>query len=694
MVYLQAMSIDVSTTTERTRPVRSERVVRRDIQALRAFAVVTVVLYHAWPSGAPGGFTGVDVFFVVSGFLITGHLIAQPPRAGRDFARFWANRALRLLPALSVVTLFVLAATRFLAPATAWSQVARDTIASTLYVQNWNLIHSGSDYLAHGSAVSPLQHFWSLSVEEQYYLGWPLLIAALTWAARGKDPKRLYLSAVGAIVATGLLTGFVLTGEQPSVAYLATHTRVWQLAGGSLLAVLIWKRRSGLTLRARRGAFWLGVAGLLAGLWLIGPATPYPGLAALLPTVATMLVLVADDPEPGRITARPLMYAPAVQWLGDVSYALYLWHWPLLILPAMILGRPLGFVETVLAVLCALVAAGLSTALVENPVRRSKLRQHPRRALMVGAVLMAIVILAAIWLKVDANQQIERSQTAAAAALRNPDDCLGAGSLIADRDCPADPPLVTSPEFAKTDQSSANQEACLNWVPYTELRVCPGGAVDGKTRVALYGNSHAGHWFPAIDTIGKELGWRVDTYIVGMCKPTATPVTYIEGIGTWSAEQLSDACAGFETSLIPHIAAQAYDVIIMSSQDYEGLTGAGDYADTFQALTAEGTQLVVIRDTPAPMGATPQADCLAQNPAPSKACDGTLSEWLVPDSLAEAATVAGVPVVDLTEYVCDGETCPAIVGGVIVFGDASHLTRTYVLTMAPMLRAALLDVLD
>lgn len=576
-------------------------------------------------------------------------------------------------------------------------QVAGDTVASTLYVQNWNLVAAGSDYLAHGAAVSPLQHFWSLSVEEQYYLAWPVLIAgvAAVCAARGWALKRGYVLVVTGVTAASFGCGLWLTGQEPSVAYLATHARVWQLGAGSLLAIVMWKRRTRLTWRARTVALWLGLAGLLASVWLIGSGTPYPGWAALLPTIATMLVIAAEDPDPrGRLTARPVMHAPAVRWLGDISYSLYIWHWPLLILPPVILGRELGAVETLLAVAASLAVAGVSTAWVENPIRRSRLRQDPPRALLLGAGLMAVVVLSALWLRAAAQEQIAASQRAAADALANPDECLGAGSLVPGRECPDDPELVTTPEFALLDQSPAILPECLNWVPYTELLTCHGGDPNGATRVALFGNSHAGQWLPAIDEIGKADGWVVDTYIVGMCKPTADEVTYVEGVGPWGPEQLSQACEQFQSSLIPHIAAQSYDIVVMSSQDYEGLTDAGDYDGTFEVLAASGAQLVVIRDTPAPMNDRNQADCLAESGVTSGACDGSLQDWVVPDPFRDAALAAGVPVVDMTDLICDqDESCPAVVGGVIVIGDSGHLTRTYVLTTVPMLRERLLTAL-
>ncbi|MGN6742482.1 MAG: acyltransferase family protein, partial [Amnibacterium sp.] len=196
---------------------RVRRGVRGDIQALRAAAVTMVLLYHLWPKRLTGGFTGVDVFFVISGFLITTHLLAHPPRRARDLLAFWSRRIRRLLPASLLVLLVTLAASRLFAPATTWSSTAAQVRAAALYVVNWRLADDSVDYLASQDAPTPVQHFWSLSVEEQFYLVWPILILLLVLTARLLRTNRgaVVTGGLGVVVALSLAYSVAETAAEP-----------------------------------------------------------------------------------------------------------------------------------------------------------------------------------------------------------------------------------------------------------------------------------------------------------------------------------------------------------------------------------------------------------------------------------------------------------------------------------------------
>jgi peptidoglycan/LPS O-acetylase OafA/YrhL len=331
----RARASDALGTVPRTQP---------DIQLLRAIAVLAVVFFHLSSTLLPGGYVGVDVFFVVSGYLITGHLARQATETGRiDLPAFWARRIRRLLPAaLLVLTVTAILVWRF-APPSAWTQFFTETVAAGTSWENWFLAGSSVDYLAQGSAASPVQHFWSLSVEEQFYLGWPLVIALCLWwtgRLRSRDLRRTLGVALGVIGVASLACSVLYTAADPAPAYFVTPTRVWEFAAGGLLALLgpavvvhrtVWRTASGI----------VGVALLVLALCAYTERTPFPGVAAALPVAGTLLVIVGGS-STHRWSVTALARTRPSLLLGELSYALYLWHWPLIVVAPWVLGVPVA----------------------------------------------------------------------------------------------------------------------------------------------------------------------------------------------------------------------------------------------------------------------------------------------------------------------------------------------------------------
>ncbi|MCR6689490.1 acyltransferase [Cellulomonas sp.] len=318
-------------------PAAPARGFRRDVQGLRAVAVALVLAFHAGLP-VPGGFVGVDVFFVVSGFLITGLIADEVARTGRlRLGRFYARRARRLLPAAALALTAVVVATLVWLPVTRWREIAGDVVATALYVVNWRLADRSVDYLAEGAAASPVQHFWSLAVEEQFYVIWPLLVVALVALARMRGrrvTRRALVVGVAVVAWASVLWSVTLTDLDPARAYFVTTTRVWELAAGALLALLahrVVRAPAGLL----RAGGWAGLALLLLAAVLLDGGTPFPGTAALLPVGGTVLVLAAGLAGPGL---RPLT-AGVLQPVGAASYSLYLWHWPAVVVATSLAGR-------------------------------------------------------------------------------------------------------------------------------------------------------------------------------------------------------------------------------------------------------------------------------------------------------------------------------------------------------------------
>ncbi len=418
---------------------------RADIQALRAIAVMGVVVYHLFPGLLPGGFVGVDVFFVISGFLITSHLVSAPPGRPKDFARFWSRRALRLLPPVGVVILATLGGVLLFVSAGQWKEYAREAATSMLYVENWQLISEATNYLDAQRAVSPFQHFWSLSVEEQYYLMWPIVVAALALLAHRihRSPRAVLGAGFAVVVVASFTWGLIQTDGQSAEAYFSTWTRMWELGIGSVLAAVYPALSTRLSTVQRIAVFWLGLLGIAAAYALIDGHTPFPGYAAALPTLATAAVILAADPV-SRTNPRWLTHSAPVQLVGDVSYALYLWHWPLIVLVPYALARPTAPWEKLVLLVLAVLLAWASTTYLEGPVRGSRwLKLRLRRVFAMAAVITALVLAVSLLVNARANREIAAAADQVKDAISDGRPCFGAGAMDPEHDCPAQQKLIT-----------------------------------------------------------------------------------------------------------------------------------------------------------------------------------------------------------------------------------------------------------
>ena len=372
---------------------------RLDLQALRAVAVVAVILNHTWPGLAPGGYLGVDIFFVVSGYLITRHLVGEWTRDGRiKLGRFYLRRARRLLPAATLVLAAVAAMTVLVVPRYQWQAYFEQVAGSALYVQNWVLLGPTTG----PTANTALLHFWSLSVEEQFYLAWPLLIIAGASLAAwwGKPPRAVLVAGAGVIVAASLTLWIVTSAQNYELAYFSTFTRAWEFAAGGLLALLPALRVTGWQADL---LFWAGLSALVASILLLAGNA---GALVVIPVAATIAIIVACN-EGLPSSARRLTSWRPVQWTGDNSYALYLWHWPVLVFAPFVTGVPSESWFMVLLLGFVVVLAWATTRFVENPVRRTPLEGaqfHRRRQVAALAVTAGLVVTlgvagASLWVR-------------------------------------------------------------------------------------------------------------------------------------------------------------------------------------------------------------------------------------------------------------------------------------------------------
>ncbi len=670
-----------------TAPARAASGVRADIQGLRALAVLVVLVFHFWPTTLTGGYVGVDVFFVISGFLISSHLLAHPPAGVHDLAAFWARRIRRLLPAASVVLVATLLACLAWLPSSQLPDAAREIAASALSVENWALARSATDYLAAENAASPVQHYWSLSVEEQFYVLWPVLIAVLGLVGAR---RAFVLRTAGLVVVTAASFGasVLLTRTDPAAAYFVTHTRIWELGLGSLLAVAVtrgWRLR-GRALRAVVG--WVGIAMVVAATVTFDGSTPFPGYTALLPTLGTVLVIAAACDDVAG-SPRVLLSRRPARILGDLSYSVYLWHWPVVVLAPYALGRDLAWPEKLLAVAGVVAASALTKRFVEDPAHRSRARGGSLRLSFAVAASSALVLTgvgAAI--VIQSKAAVAEETVAVDAAVGR--DCIGAAALRGEGCGPVEgSDLVNSPTSARADKSRLYEDGCWSNQPYTAKRVCTYGREDATTRVALIGNSHAGQWEPALSPVVEERGWRLDTYLVSECYTVTAAVDF-----TAERRDLTRNCQSWNRWGIGKVAKGDYDLVVMSNRTFRQLVGVPAsgrdaaaekaYAQTLRTITATGTKVLVIRDTPGLDGSGP--DCVAQHEDDPAQCASPRGERVPVDPLAQAAakdTSGLVSVLDPTDRFCDRTTCHVVIGRLIAYFDHGHMTTAFARTLEP-----------
>lgn len=638
---------------------------RPDIEGLRAIAVLLVVAAHANVPGLAGGFVGVDVFFVISGFLITRLLHAEWLGSGRiDIPGFYARRLRRLLPAYAFMLAFALLAIRLVYAPLEQPDWLASGFAATLYYSNLHFAHLATDYMAPVAKLDPFLHTWSLGVEEQFYLAWPLLLllaGALARRCRGRlDAWALLLG--GLLLASFAASAYLTFLRQP-LAFFLPFTRAWEFGAGALVALYAPRLLAPGGLPARpavaTGAGLGGLALLLAAATGFSPQTPFPGFAALLPVAGTALLILAAPAAPASPVNR-LLGLPPVQWLGRLSYGWYLWHWPLLVIGRILLPAPSLSFDLALATV-ALLMAQVSYSLVEHPVRSSPFFQ---RRLTTYAMAAAIAL-------------------------------AGSGVLtLASHSAQA---IAESPRFRRLmasmdDVPMIYKYNCDGWFYDSRLNECVTGVISSRKTVVLIGDSHAGQWFSAVQAIAQQEGWRLILMTKSAC-PIIDQDYFYDRIGRVFTE-----CREWRRKAVERIQALRPALLIVANSEHYNFSEQ-QWREGLRRMLAPladvSGHLVVLRDTPNPGFSPPE--CLARrewNPRLSlRDCSFNPATTLSPAVLrAYQATVASRPnmaIVDMTDQLCRESPCQVRVGDLVKYRDDNHLTDTFVRVLAPSLATAL-----
>ena len=673
--------------------------------------MLLVLLSHAGVGFVPGGYVGVDVFFVLSGFLITGLLLAEArAKSSVSLLEFYLRRARRILPAAALTLLVTDIASFYLLNFVRAQQAVQDSVHAAFFAANFRFASTGVDYFARGDPPSPILHYWSLSVEEQFYLAWPLLLSVAMFGVvalrrrRGTSgSERRLLLVIAVLSAASLAWSIHLTQTTPTVAYFSPFTRAWELGLGATIAVSapFFARTPDV---ARTVMGWAGLAAIGVAAVAFSDGTPFPGYAALLPTVGAALAIVAgmgvtrSRPAVGRLlSVRPMLI------IGDRSYALYLWHWPILIIAAECAGHALSVTTNLALVAGAFVLSCVSYALVENPIRH-RIRRRTTTVLVAGLSMAAVLATATVSLAGigRAARSFERPAAAPVVswtvASARPGSGAAGGVLpavvaavsAARRGDPIPSPLTPDIGHLKgLGPNYAPPNACIGHDESAKVAtaVCRMGDRSSSTLVVLMGDSHAMMWLPAVLETAKHDHWAVIPLLRLGCTP-----------GKWTSNRGGDACRAWYGWALRQVQRLHPSVTLVGGSIDERPT-AGTRAAVEGVVTAAqtlvrlGRRTIVIGD-PESLGRSP-VDCLLSRHATMATCTTTWPPEALTfyDEVARRVTALGAGFLRTRGLVCFEGRCPAVIAHTIVWADDNHLSAAYSAEVAPPFRAAFVAAL-
>ncbi len=679
---------------------------RSDIQGLRALAVGLVILAHAGFRTASGGFIGVDVFFVISGFLIIGLLVREAGESGRiSILDFYARRARRVIPAATIVLVVTAIAAAYVLPLVRGAEVIKDSVWAAFFAANIRFSLVETDYFSQGEPPSPVQHYWSLSVEEQFYIVIPLLLLAVAVVVRRRtgeaaeaDRMRVLRRAVFVVLAAVTLSSLAwsvhVTATSPTGAYFSTAARAWELGIGGLAAALVWGRTPRLGRWATEAVLAVGLALVAFATLRFDAQTAVPGSAALVPVVGAALMLAGGSTTgaPSTYLFRLFSIGPA-RVIGDWSYSLYLWHFPVLRLCEEYWEEPrLSKPHLAIALVLIFALSAASYHLVEQPFRKG-VRWRPRlRAITLYPVSLAMVVVTAVgahaWVDnqlaaLDDNPGITvadygRDGLSADATVA----LVEASVLAAEDDRPV--PGGLEPALGSVRKSVAPLGECDYRTGTREL--CAFGDPGAKRTIVVMGDSHARHWSPAIDAIGKAHGYRVHILVYSGC-PAITYTRPAEGGRPWAE------CADFKEWAVGQVRELRPDFVVLSNNAYQSAAmrtrQVDALRDQLELLRPLAGQVVMIGDSPK----LPQApgtcisargvdlgDCLQEPEAGPARIQG---------QFRRTVEDLGMTWVDARRWFCVDDRCPAVIGNVVPLRDREHVTVEYATRLAAPIAAAL-----
>jgi peptidoglycan/LPS O-acetylase OafA/YrhL len=590
-----------------------------EIQALRALAALLVLFYHAhW---IPGGFIGVDIFYVISGYLITALLLRECEKTGRiSFRTFYLRRIKRLLPTSFVVLIVTALVVWLLYPAILRKDLGLDIAAASLYVSNYFFAFWQMDYQNLDAIPPVVIHYWSLAVEEQFYLFWPIVIYLL-YKIGGRRGVAVGASTISVL---SFSLGLYLTNTSPVFAFYSLPSRAWELSVGALILFI----PSRIKFSTRYA--WVALILIIYATLRFDESTRFPGTAALLPVLGTAVALATVKSWPAAI--RSISHLRTVQWLGDISYPLYLWHWPVLIIPSVHFGRELSLTERLCAISLTLLLAGATHRFIEDPFRRT---DFPAKKIVIGAIAASLLsLLAALLIIVSSTERItlKGGETFNLASVRAEPRTYQDGCHLRNG-------RITPPECLYGDKSSTR-------------------------KIVLFGDSHAAQWFPALERLANQNQFGLISLTKSACPgPAVRKIDF--------AQYTNAECAAWRERVYQLIAQIKPAAIIVAGMQYFKIPD--EYSsraqwwqegqqETLNKLRPHSSKIVSLSDTPRPRRDIPT--CLSSTR--NDQCNDTAK--------SEAIFSPGYLRINPTSWLCTAKSCPALVNGVVAYRDASHIS--------------------
>ena len=681
---------------------------RADIQGMRAIAVMLVFVYHLFPKYLTGGYVGVDVFFVISGFLICGLILNESLRSGHfNVLNFYERRVKRLLPAASIVLIASAIGAYYFLPNTRWIETARQIIASAVYAENFYLYFQSIDYLTADTPPSPVQHYWSLSIEEQFYIVWPLLMLLAIWMYKKTSIslRKIVGLFLASIFFASLLCSIYVTQKDPAGAYFLSTTRIWELALGGLCAVILPFVK--MPQKFIEPVLWLGLAMIFYTAFRYTDSTAFPGYTALLPTLGTAALLVFGS-FTNHTLAQKILSLSIFRFLGDISYSLYLWHWPIIIFAQAKFGTELPVLASIAVLALAIFLSWISKVLVEDPIRKSD--RNITASFLMGTGLILVSIFAALAL-INVSDRDSVSDTPNNAGLGEHYSAQHPGAHIFDSEYSGlteflDQSFLPNPSQARADIPTVYADKChvargetsvipCLYVPDTDSegqRIMRHANASEYNReiplIMLIGDSHAAQWLPALKLIALKENWAIITHTKSSC--TVIDTLLITAQGPY------EDCQVWGQLIIDDVIKRRPDFVITTMITNYTVFGAKGTEDNFnkfanglvtgwEKIAQNNIDIKVIKSTPRFEGLVP--DCVAANLPEWEECNLPRSEALRFSGVLEeaASMVENADLIDMNNHLCQIDRCEVIIGNVLVYRDQHHITATYMRTMADSL---------
>lgn len=636
---------------------------RSDIQALRGVAVLLVLIYHMWPKFLPGGYIGVDIFFVISGYLITGLLIREANSNQKiSLCEFYARRIARLFPTANFVLLFCILGITALSPDYEVSSFLKEVVASSLYIQNWMLADLSLDYLKPETLASPVQHYWSLSIEEQFYLAWPLIILIVLKTTNTKNGfYNKLLACFFFIFIISLYFSTTTTVATKELAYFATHTRMWELALGGICYLFTLKFIHAPRPYIQFSLILLGLVFILASSLLYSEKTLFPGYSALLPTFGAALIIIGNS---------QFQHAKfnTLHYLGDRSYSIYLWHFPVIIFYKNYFHvERLGIINGVVLFIVILLFSHASYKHIEQKYR--KVHKGQAKLAILHGLQTTIAICLTCFILLDFNQSNVNTDLEIKLY-------PGANALMNNEITPQGVELLPPLKFLRADNPSVYGKCHQNQASSDPI-YCSFGNSSAQHIMVLWGDSHAAQWVPALEAIALQKNWKLVTFTKSACGFSDTPST-LNG-------HSYPSCTDWKDNVLKTIASIQPSLIITSEKNrtyVELSVRVAGLRNSWERMKHITASIYNIEDTP--MLDFDPAECLSRHA--SNECK-TPRKLAISEPATKLALITSnfVSNIDMTNTVCDEEYCYSAVGNLISYRDEQHLSATFSKSLAPFL---------